>query len=85
MKEAHELLSSLTKKESRIYVDLGDDVGYTIKGEGTILFHIESGSSFEAKNVLYVPGMNNNFFLVLVTKDMGFSIMFKKGQVLIRP
>jgi hypothetical protein len=38
MTEARELFSSLTKTNSRIHVELGDDAKYTVKGEGTVLF-----------------------------------------------
>jgi hypothetical protein len=38
MIEARELFSSLTKKDSGIHVELGDDAKYAMKGEGTILF-----------------------------------------------
>jgi hypothetical protein len=50
--EARELLSSLMEKDSRIHVELGDDVEYALKGEGTILFQLESIGSFEAQDVL---------------------------------
>jgi hypothetical protein len=29
-------------------------------GEGTILFHLELGTLFEAQDVLYAPGLKNN-------------------------
>jgi hypothetical protein len=35
--------------------------------------------------VLYVPRLKNNFLSVSIMEDSGFSIMFKKGQVIIRP
>jgi hypothetical protein len=34
--------------------------------------------------VLYVLGLKKNWLLVSVSEDMGFSIIFKEGQVLIR-
>ena len=36
-------------------------------------------------DILYVPGLKNNFLLVSVMKDMNFIVMFKKGKVLIHP
>jgi hypothetical protein len=36
MIEAWELFNSLTKKDSRIHVELGDDAKYAMKDEGTI-------------------------------------------------
>jgi hypothetical protein len=38
MTGAHDLFNSLTDKDSRIHVDLGDDSNYALKGEGTIVF-----------------------------------------------
>jgi hypothetical protein len=35
--------------------------------------------------VLYVPELKKNLLSISVMEDKGFSIMIKKGQVLIRP
>jgi hypothetical protein len=50
MTEVRELFNSLTEKDSGINVELGDDAKYAVKGEGTILFQLESGGSFEAQD-----------------------------------
>jgi hypothetical protein len=84
MTEARELFNSLTKKDSGIHVELGDDAKYAVKVEGTILFQLESGGLLEAHDVLYVPWLKKNLLSVSVMEDRGFAIMFKKGQVLIR-
>jgi hypothetical protein len=73
------------EKDSGTHVELGDDAKYAVKGEGTILFQLESGGSFEAQDVLYVPELKKNFLSVSVLEDKGFVVMFKKGKVLIRP
>jgi hypothetical protein len=57
---------------------------YAVKGEGTILFQLESSGLIEAQDVLYVPGLMEIFLLVSVMEDRGFVVMFKKGKVLIR-
>jgi hypothetical protein len=67
----------------RIHVELGDDAKYAVKGEGTILFQLESGGSFDAQDVLYVPGLRKNFLSVSVMEDRGFSVIFQRGKVLI--
>jgi hypothetical protein len=46
--EARELFNSLMEKDSWIHVELGDDAKYVVKGEGTILFQLESSGSLEA-------------------------------------
>jgi hypothetical protein len=43
------------EKDSGIHVELGDDAKYAVKGEGTILFQLESSGLLEAQDVLYVP------------------------------
>jgi hypothetical protein len=48
MTKAREPFNSLTQKDSGIYVELGNDVKYAVKGEGTMFFQLELGGSFEA-------------------------------------
>jgi hypothetical protein len=72
------------EKDSGTHVELGDDAKYAVKGEGTILFQLESGGLLEAQDVLYVPKLKKNLLSVSVLEDRGFFIMFKKGKVLIR-
>jgi hypothetical protein len=84
MTEAWELFSSLTK-ELGIHVELSDDAKYAVKGEGTIVFQLESGGSFEAHDVLYVPRTKKKLLSASVMEDRGFAVMLKKGQVLIHP
>jgi hypothetical protein len=84
MIEAHDLFSSLTERDSNVHVELGDDAKYVVKGEGTIMFHLELGGSFDAQVVLYVPGLKNNFLSVSSMEDKGFVIIFQRGKVLIR-
>jgi hypothetical protein len=52
-----ELFTSLTKQDSRVHVDLGNDANYVVKGVGTILFPLKSSSSLEVKDALYVSGL----------------------------
>jgi hypothetical protein len=73
------------ERDSRFHVELGDDAKYAVKGEGTILFHLESRGSFDAQDVLYVPGLKKNFLSVSAMEDMGFFFTFQRGKVLIHP
>jgi hypothetical protein len=43
---------------------------------GKVIFQVESGGSFNAQDVLYIPGLKKNFFLVSTMEDMGFVITF---------
>jgi hypothetical protein len=49
------------------------------------LVYLELGGSFEAQDVQYVPGLKKNLLLVSIMENRGFSFVFKKGQVIIRP
>jgi hypothetical protein len=42
MTEARELFSSLTEKDSKAHVELGNDVRYVVKGEGIVALQLES-------------------------------------------
>ena len=45
-------------------VELGDDANYEIKGIGSVLFHLDSGDTLHLQDVLFVPGLINNFISV---------------------
>jgi hypothetical protein len=68
------------EKDSGTHVELGDDAKYAVKGEGTILFQLESGGSLEAQDVLYVPKLKKNFLSVSVLEDRVFSSCSRKGK-----
>ena len=72
MIEAQDIFNSMIGKDLRTYVDLSDDSKYAVKGKGAIMFKSESGGSFEAGDILYVPKLKKNFLLNLVMEDMGF-------------
>jgi hypothetical protein len=72
------------ERDSDVHVELGDDAKYAVKGEGTIMFQLESGGSLDAQDVLYVPGLKKNFLSVSAMEDKGFFITFQRGKVLIR-
>jgi hypothetical protein len=66
-------------------VELGDDVRYAVKGQGTITFQLELGSSLDALDVLYILVLKKTFLSVSTMKGRGFSVTFHRGKVLIRP
>jgi hypothetical protein len=43
-----------------------------MKGEGIVTLQLESGGSLYAHDVLYVPGLKNNFLSVSSMEDKGF-------------
>jgi hypothetical protein len=85
MTSARELFTNLMEQDSGVHVELCNDAKYVVKGVGTILFQLESSSSLEVKDVLYVPGLKKNLLAVVVMEDNGFVVEFQKGQALIKP
>jgi hypothetical protein len=57
-------------------VELGDDAKYAMKGEGTILFQLESGNLFDTQYVLYVPRLNKHLLSISFMKDKGFAVIW---------
>jgi hypothetical protein len=62
MTKAWELFRNLMESDSDVYVELGDDAKYVVKGEGTITFHLESGGSLDAHDVIYILGLKKISF-----------------------
>jgi hypothetical protein len=50
-----------------------------------VQFQLESGGSFDAQEVLYVPGLKKNLLSISVMEDKGYEVNFRRGQVFIRP
>jgi transposase InsO family protein len=85
MTEARELFNRLSEEDSEIHVELGDDAKYAVRGQGTVQFQLESGGSFDAQEVLYVPGLKKNLLSISVMEDKGYAVTFHRGQVFIYP
>jgi hypothetical protein len=73
----------MTKKYLGSHVELSDDAEYIVEGEGTILFHLDSGGLLEEHDVIFVLELKKNFISVSSIDERGFAILFKKGHVLI--
>jgi hypothetical protein len=76
MIEARDLFSNLTESDTNIHLQLGDNAKYVVKGEETIIFHLESGGSLDSQDVLYIPCLKKNFLLVSAMEDKDFFITF---------
>jgi hypothetical protein len=50
-----------------------------------VQFQLESGRSFDAQEVLYVPSLKKNFLSISVMEDKGYEVNFWKEQVFIFP
>jgi hypothetical protein len=50
-------------------------------GHGILQFQLDSGGSFDAHEVLYVPGLKKNLLSISVMEDKGYEVNFWRGQV----
>jgi hypothetical protein len=73
----------MMERDSNVHVDIGDDAKFVVKGDGKITFQLELGGSSDEEDVLYVPSLKNNCFLVSAMVDMDFSVTFDRGKVII--
>ena len=76
-------LHTLSREPSSHAVELGDNKSYIVKGLGSTLLELESGSKLHLKNILYVPGLKNNFLSIYCLEDKGERISFFDGKVLV--
>jgi hypothetical protein len=83
MKKSRDIFSSLSERDLDVHVELGDDATYAMKGEGIITFQLESIGSLDAWDMIYIPGLKNNFLSVSAMEDKGFFVTFQRGKVLI--
>ena len=64
-------------------MELGDGSTLDIKGVGSTIIQLDSGTLINVGEILYVPGLKKNVISVIVLEDKGFSVTFSKGKVLI--
>jgi hypothetical protein len=73
------VVQQFLEDDSRIHVELGDEAKYAVIGQGTMHFQLESGGSFDAQEVLYVPGLKRNLFSISVMEEKGYEVNFRRG------
>jgi hypothetical protein len=74
-----DILSSLTKNSFPHKVTLGVDYQYPIKGVGELNYKLDSWTPMKMKDVLYVPGLTNNFLSISALDKKGFRVAFIDG------
>lgn len=62
MTSIQQFFSSLKKLDSRVQVELGDNVKYLVAGVGPIRFHLESSNTLDFDDVLFILGLRKNLF-----------------------
>lgn len=69
-------LTSLIEENSRLQVELGENVKYAVKGIGTTSFQLNSEKPLEMCEVLYVPGLKKNLLSISAMEDRGYAVAF---------
>ena len=75
-------LSNLEEKNSPQKVSLGDDYQYPIKGIGKSSYKLDSMTSMNMKEVLYVLGLKKNLLSISALDKKGYRFSFIDGKVL---
>lgn len=76
-------LHTLSKKLSCHAVELGDNKRYEVRGLGSTSFKLYNGSKLHLNNILYVPGLKNNFLSISCLEDKGEIFDFLDGNLLV--
>ena len=63
-------------------MELGNGSTYDIKGVGSTILQLDSGTLIKIGEILYVPSLKKNVIPVAVLEDKGFSITFLEGKAL---
>jgi hypothetical protein len=75
-------LSNLNEKKTSYKVDLGDKTTYPVEGFGQASIKMKTCNYVHLRNVLYVPGLENNLVSISCLEDRGNRIDFVDGKVL---
>jgi hypothetical protein len=81
MTRSHESLTSLSKEDSGLQVELGDNAKFAVKGVGAAAFQLESRKPLKMSDVLYVSGLKKNLLSISAMEDRGYAVAFSGGQV----
>jgi hypothetical protein len=61
---------------------LGDDVRYTVKGNGSTFLQLDSGTPLHLGDVFFVPGMRRNLISIPSLENKFLKVSFSDGKVL---
>jgi hypothetical protein len=81
--DTRELFSKFLEDDSGLHVELGNEAKYVGTGQGMVQYQLELGGSFDAQEVLYVPGLMKNILSILVMDIKGYEVNFRRGKVFI--
>lgn len=80
-----DIFTNMAKGHRDLHVKLGDNIRYAVKCISNIQFQLDSGSLMEVKEVMYVPGLENNLLSFSAMEDGGLEVNFIGGEVVVRP
>ena len=72
-----QIMSRLEEKNSPQKVSLGDDYQYPIKGIGESSYKIDSGTSVNMKELLYVLGLKKNLLSISTLDKKGYIVSYR--------
>ena len=85
MSGVQEQFSELNPRTNQHDIILGDDRAMRVVGVGDVTFQRESQAPLRLTDVLYVPGLRKKLVSISCIEDMGFAVLFEKGQVYLYP
>jgi hypothetical protein len=78
-------LSNINENKTPYKVELGDKNTYLVEGIGQASVKLKTSNNVHLRNVLYVPGLENNIVSISFLEDKGNKIAFVDGNVLSWP
>jgi hypothetical protein len=83
MMRMRSMFLSVSETGSDLHVRCGASTMHAVNGVGCVRFQLESGGSLEVAEVLFVPEQKVNFLSVSALEDLGYTVMFEDGHVLL--
>jgi hypothetical protein len=78
-------ISNLNENKTSYKVELGDKSTYPVEGIGQASVKLKTCNNVHLRNVLYVPGLENNLVSISFLEEKGDIIAFVDGKVLSWP
>jgi hypothetical protein len=72
----------LIEENSQLQVELGNNVKYVVKGNGTASFQLKYGKPLKMSEVFYIPRLKKNLLSLSTMEDRGYAVEFVDGKFL---
>ena len=70
-------------KKYYVEVEMGDEATYSIQGNGSTSFPLDSSTTLKITEILYVPSIKKNLLSVSALEDKVFKVTFMEGKSLL--